>query len=232
MNNLLINSYDEYVDHMKNTIENYENLIGHEVRRKQIWDFINSFQDNFTEIKTLELGSSSNYNDGLFGVFLGIYTSKKGGKMISVDIDCDVVNQSKKIFNEVIPKLNYECYCMDSVKFISETEFIPNLVHIDSLDFNLFDIMPSALKGWEEFKAIESKMESGSIIIIDDNYRGGTYLQWFHSNGDEDCDIIKYPMVGKGAHVFQEVLKGNTNWKLIGNHYNDFHNLKIIIQKK
>jgi hypothetical protein len=75
-------------------------------------------------------------------------------------------------------------------------------------------------------------MESGSIIIIDDNYRQGTYIEWFHGNGKRDDDVVKYPMLGKGAHVYQHVLNNITDWVLIGSHYNTYDNIKIIIQKK
>jgi hypothetical protein len=75
-------------------------------------------------------------------------------------------------------------------------------------------------------------MPKGGIIVIDDNYRKGTYVQWFHVDGREDSMVIPYPMVGKGAHVYQHVLNNESNWKLIGTHYDTHDNIKIIIQKK
>ena len=152
--------------------------------------------------------------------------------MISVDISSDMVDKSKKIFNQVIPELNYSIHAEDSISFLKNLEDIPNFVHLDSWDFNLFDAFPSALHGWEEFKSIESKMSKGSIIMIDDNYIKGTHVQWFYGDGREDAMLIKYPMVGKGAHIYQHVLNNETDWKLIGTHYNTHDNIKIIIQKK
>jgi hypothetical protein len=152
--------------------------------------------------------------------------------MISVDISPDVSQRSKKIFDEVIPDLDYSVNVSDSVSFIKNLEVIPNLVHLDSWDFNLFDILPSALHGWEEFKAIESKMEKGSIIIIDDNYPKDTNMQWVYTDGRIEKTTVRYPMIGKGAHVYQYVFNNETNWKLIGTHYDSPNNIKIIIQKK
>jgi hypothetical protein len=152
--------------------------------------------------------------------------------MVSVDISHDISERSKTIFENAIPGLDYSIHVEDSVSFLKNLEEIPNLVHLDSWDFDLFNPFPSALHGWEEFKSIESRMESGSIIIIDDNYRQGTYLEWFHSDGQRADDVIKYPMIGKGAHVYQYVLNNNTDWELIGSHYDTYDNLKIIIQKK
>jgi hypothetical protein len=232
--NLFLGAYNEYLNHMRTVIPNYDMSIGHEIRRKQCQTLINSINDDFDfdKIVVLETGASANYWDGLFGLFLGFIAVKKENKMISVDISKDVVDKSNEIFNNVIPQLDYSSYVKDSVQFLKDNDEIPNLVHLDSWDFNLFDPFPSALHGWEEFKAIESKMSKGSIIIIDDNYRKDTYVQWFHADGREEHMAVPYPMVGKGAHIFQHVLNTNSNWKLIGNHYDTFDNIKIIIQKR
>jgi hypothetical protein len=232
---IFLQSYDEYTSKMRNHIIDYDNeLSGHEVRRKQCKSLINSINKkfNFDKIIVLETGVSSNFNDGLFGFFLAGIADKTNGKMISVDISTDAVENSLKIFKESLPNLNYTAYVGDSIKFLKETDEVPNLVHLDSYDFNLFDPLPSALHGWEEFKAIESRMEKGSIVIIDDNYRNGTWLEWIHPDGSREVGDIKVPMLGKGAHIYQHVINNNTEWELIGNHYETNDNIKIIIQKK
>jgi hypothetical protein len=43
---------------------------------------------------------------------------------------------------------------------------------------------------------------------------------------------VNYPMIGKGAHIYQQVISGKTDWKLIGTHYDSANNIKIIIQKQ
>jgi hypothetical protein len=75
-------------------------------------------------------------------------------------------------------------------------------------------------------------MSKGSIIIVDDNYKQGTYVQWFFEDGQENHMTVPYPMVGKGANIYQYVLAGNSDWELIGSHYDTYDNIKIIIQKK
>ena len=107
-------------------------------------------------------------------------------------------------------------------------------------EFSDLNILPPlvAKLTWSHFielfplKSIESKMPKGSIIMIDDNYIKGTHVQWFYGDGREDAMSIKYPMVGKGAHIYQHVLNNETDWKLIGTHYDSYDNIKIIIQKK
>jgi hypothetical protein len=234
MKQLFLEGYEEYLNHMRTVIPDYDNSVGHGIRRKQCQTLIDSLNDdfNFDKLIVLETGASSSYGDGLFGLFLGYVAKKTNGKMTSVDISSDTVDRSKQIFQQSIPELDYSIHVEDSASFLKKIEEVPNLVHLDSWDFDLFNPLPCALHGWEEFKSIESKMESGSIIIIDDNYRQGTYIEWFHVNGERDDDVVKYPMLGKGAHVYQHVLNNITDWKLIGTHYDTHNNIKIIIQKK
>lgn len=234
MKEIFQKSYENYVEQMRKVIPDYDNSGGHENRRKQCRTVIEAINDNFKfdRIITLETGASSSYDDGLFGLFLGYVTLETGGKMISVDISSEIATKSKEIFNDVLPNLEYEVYAEDSVSFLKRFDEVPNLVHLDSWNFDLFDAFPSALHGWEEFKAIESKMLPGSIIIVDDNYRQNTIVQWIYSDGNQNSMVIPYPMVGKGAHVYQHALNENSSWKLIGTHYDTFDNIKIIIQKK
>ena len=38
-------------------------------------------------------------------------------------------------------------------------------------------------------------------------------------------------MIGKGTHIYQQAIENRIDWKLIGNHYDTYDNIKIIIQK-
>ena len=234
MKQIFLEAYEEYLTHMRTMIPDYDESLGHGSRRRQCQAVIDSINEdfNFNELVILESGSSSNYHDGLFGLYLGYLLNRVNGKMMSVDTSIDATQRSKEIFKNVLPDISYTVFVDDSLSFINDIQEIPNIVHLDSWDFNLFDPLPSALHGWEEFKAIESKMVKGSIIIIDDNYKKDTYLEWYHANGVKDGDVIRYPMLGKGAHVYQHVLNNETDWKLIGEHYGNYDNLKIILQKK
>ena len=234
MKNIFLESYIEYTEKLSFKLPEFWQIKGFESRRNQCKQFISSINERFSfnEIVCLETGSSSNYHDGIFGLFLGIAVNKVGGKMYSVDNSEEATNRTKEIFKEQLPTLNYDVITSDSTEYIKGIEYSPNLVHLDSFDFNIIDPLPSALHGWREFEAIEGKIPSGGIIIIDDNYRYGTDLQWNFYNGTIENYLISYPMIGKGAHVYQWVTNNFTNWELIGNHYSEFENLKIIIQKK
>lgn len=234
MKNLFIDSFNFYTQEMEKQVPNFWESEGYGNRIKQFNQVINAITPkfNFEKIITIETGSSADYGDGLFGLMLGYVTEKTGGKMYSVDISPSVVENSKQIFNKILPTLNYECVVDDSVNYLKNFQETPNLVHLDSWDFDIFNPFPSALHGWKEFEAIESKIPSGGIIIIDDNWCYGTYLQWVFSDGKIDGMDIRYPMIGKGAHVYQYVKDNLTDWDLIGNHYDEKNNLKIVIQKK
>ena len=119
----------------------------------------------------------------------------------------------------------------DSVKFLKETDVVPNLVHLDSWDLNLKDPFPSALHGWEEFKAIEDKMPVGSILIVDDNFFKGTWVTWNYTNGGKSERIdINYPIVGKGSNIWSFVKSGKSNWKKLSKDIAG-PNVKLVYQK-
>jgi hypothetical protein len=227
-------SYQEYIEYMSKNISDYWVSYSFFNRRLQFDSFLNAMNNdfNFEKLIAIETGASHNLRDGVFGLFLGIATAKTNGKMMSVDIQDELLIYSKKLFAEVIPNLNYETYKDDSINFLLNLTEVPNIVHLDSWDFDLLNPFPSALHGWREFMAVESKMLPGSIIIIDDNYRNGTFIDWFHPDGHMEVITNRYPMIGKGAHVYQYVLGGASNWKLIGSHYDEYNCIKIIIQKK
>jgi hypothetical protein len=72
-------------------------------------------------------------------------------------------------------------------------------------------------------------MPLGSIIIIDDNWYQGGWVEWLTSNGqgglNSEIININYPCLGKGAHVYQWAITGDKNWKILDIGY------KLILQK-
>lgn len=205
---------------------------GAEIRQKQAETLKVVFDDfNFNNIKLIETGASGNLHYGLFGLILAGLVNEFNGEMSSVDLNCRSCENSEKIFKEVYPNIRYTTICDDSLNFLKNPPFIPNILHLDSYDFDLLNPFPSALHAWKEFKTIENKMEKGSIIIIDDNWVKNTRLQWIVGQESIHKDI-DYPIVGKGANIYNEVISGLTTWELVGNHYNTYDNIKVILRKK
>ena len=227
-------SYREYNDYMSKNVPEYWDHDGYKERRLQAECLINALNDrfNFEQLITLETGVSQSLADGLFGVFLGMVTEKTNGRMIAVDTNENFVRKSQDLFTAVMPNLKYLSVHSDSVEYLKTLDIVPNFVHLDSMDLNLKSPMPCALQGWREFVEVESKMPSGSIIMLDDNYRDGGWVNWNYTDGRVEKIVHQYPMIGKGSLVYHWVTDGRSDWELIGDHYNLFNNIKIIIQKK
>jgi hypothetical protein len=221
-------SYDRYVNYIESKISTKGTRIPQCKRFINIFDNINF---PFDKLNVVETGTSCNPVDGVFGLIFGFAAEQVDGVMLSVDINKERLNESKKIFNEQTPALDYQIFNEDSVTFLTNLSLVPNLVHLDSWDMDLKNPFPSALHGWREFTAIESKMESESIILIDDNYLNGSWVQWNYTNGTSETININYPIIGKGALVYHYIQSGLSNWNLVGD-YPIGDNIKIMLQKK
>jgi len=236
MKEIFEESYRKYNEHMSTMIPDFWDRYGCKTRRDQCETVINSINEkfNFEKLSVVETGASHNPYDGTFGYFLAAATFKTDGKITTVDINEKFLNKNEDFYNTHFPKLNCGFYRGDSVKFLKalQDDDIPNFIHLDSWDLNLKDPLPSALHGWNEFVAIESKMLPGSIIVIDDNYIKGQWVEWIVPGRENEKITLTYPIIGKGAHIYQYVLSGKSDWELIGDHYNKLGNIKVIIQKK
>jgi hypothetical protein len=92
------------------------------------------------------------------------------------------------------------------------------------------------LHHWLEFEAIQDKMPSGSLLLIDDNFFKGTFVSWYILNNGVHTDTkridIDYDIIGKGSLIYHFVKEKESNWELIGNHYVAGPNLKLFFRKK
>lgn len=224
---------EKYCHFMSENVSDFYDNYGykHRVEEIDIFSDIISEHFEFEEVNLIETGVSGNLSYGMFGFFLGAFVENFGGRMHSVDTNFESCQQSEMIFGKELPNLKYKTHCQDSVSFLEKPSIIPNIVHLDSYDFQLFDPFPSALHAWKEFTAIEKLLPKNTIVFIDDNWLKGTHLQWFEY-GREFMEEIKFPIIGKGTHIYQEVISGNKNFELIGNHHLPYNMIKIYIKKK
>ena len=202
-------------------------------RLNQLEKFFISIKDhiNFDTITCIETGASQNWKDGCTGVLLAKMSEKTGGSFFSVDINKDIVDKSSLMYKKLGLK-NVIHSTSDSVEYLKNVEVIPNIVHLDSMDLNLKDPFPCAIHGWEEFCAIEDKMPINSLIIIDDNYFKGTWVEWKDNKLDTEWEKlnIEYPIVGKGAFIYHKLKENQNKWVLVSKEEPGY-NSKLVYKK-
>lgn len=207
-------------------------------RKKQMESVSNAIDKyfNFSEINCIETGASQSLDDGCFGLYLAKMCEITRGSFISVDLDENIVEKSKEIYEKYIPGLNVGHHVSDSVSFLQSYEGSPNLVHLDSWDLDINNPVPAMLHGWLEFEAIKDKMPSGSLILIDDNFLKGTVVYWdtyYDGKYNHREEIpIKYDIVGKGALIYHWCKLPHTDWNLIEDDLVVGSNNKIIVKKR
>ena len=200
---------------LNETFDWYCKFKPNDLREEQLNKLIGEIEDefNFDKIICIETGASHNWDDGCVGAFFAKLCEKTNGEFHSVEIDEGILDKSKKLFKDINLK-NVKHYCEDSVQFLTNTKLKPNLVHLDSSDLNLKNPIPSAFHAWQEFCAIEDKMPVGSLIIVDDNYFGGTWVDWKDKRDSNDWERldIKYPIIGKAMIIYHAIETIKNNW--------------------
>ena len=205
------------------------------IQQAEILDKLLTEEFNFDYIECIETGCASGGYDN-FGVYLAKYCKDNNGKFSTVDISEDYINKSKILYHDVIGENNNQYVVSDSIMFLQSYDGKPNLVHLDSYDLDLLNPLPSMLHHWLEFEAIQDKMPSGSLLLIDDNFFKGTFVSWYILNNGVHTDTkridIDYDIIGKGSLIYHFVKEKESNWELIGNHYVAGPNLKLFFRKK
>ena len=209
---------------------------GRSERSEQLDSIVKTLKDHFSvegPINIIETGASHNWNDGMMGLFFAQISQQTGGKMWMVDIDENIISRAKQIFqDEGITCVEF--VVDDSVSFLKKFNDKVDLVHLDSWDLDLMNPFPSALHGWREFDAIKDKLTNDTIVIVDDNFLDGTWVDWNHMINGESFSTervtISYPCVGKGSHIWWWVQQPENDWKLLSENTAG-QNIKVICKK-
>ncbi len=225
----------------ENSLIFYNEAIGNslEDRKNQILCFLQIFSEffEFPTIECIETGASQHREDGCFGALLAKMCQSSGGIFHSVDTDSEVLKKSVKLYQSIFPDFRINHHLEDSVEFLKRYPGSPNLVHLDSWDLDLKNPVPAMLHGWLEFDAIRDKMPSGSLCLVDDNFLKGTHTYWNVSDLEGNLlytEVIEttYDIVGKGSLIYHWAQKEDTDWDLIGDHYEVGRNVKLILKKR
>jgi hypothetical protein len=121
---------------------------------------------SYNIVETGVIRNLGNWNDGQSSFLFQEFLKSNSGTLRSVDINIDACNVAKSILDDNISKV----VCSDSVSFLSTVNPAEvDLFFLDSYDVDWNNCQPSAEHHLNEFKSIESKLVSGTIIAIDDN---------------------------------------------------------------
>lgn len=223
----------EQVDRYKNRLQQ---MNGRPERSNQADSILKVLIKNFkTEgpINIIETGASQDWNDGMMGLMFAKISQETGGKMWMVDIDQTIIEKSKEIFGQQGITC-VEFIVQDSVDFLKSFNDKVDIIHLDSWDLDLMNPFPSALHGWREFDTIKDKITNNTIVIVDDNFLDGTWVDWNHMiNGEfvsTERVTISYPCVGKGSHIWWWVQQPENGWKLLSENTAG-QNIKVICKK-
>lgn len=182
-------------------------------------------------IEVIETGASQNLADGCFGLLFAHLADLERGSFSSVDISNQICDSSVVIFNKFLPNLEYKASASDSIEFLERYTGSPTIVHLDSWDLDIFNPEPSMLHGFLEFQAIEGKMESGSYILVDDNFMRGTFIFWNWNGGEQEQHEVRQEILGKGSMIYHYCKKPESQWELLGE-YPYGPNQKLVLRKK
>lgn len=202
------------------------------LRSKQLSYLVDILEKNFEfdKVVCLETGASQNWDDGCVGYFFGKVVQSSKGKFVSVDNNYETHKKSIKLYDEFFKNLDVENYYEDSVSFIKNTEVKFNLIHLDSWDLDLKNPLPSMLHGWREFESLKDKVNIGTIVVIDDNFFQGTWVDWIYNNGNSERIDINYPIVGKGGLIYHFCEDDKNGWRILSEPIGGINN-KIVIKK-
>lgn len=122
--------------------------------------------------------------DGMSTLIFDTFVREYGGEFYSVDINPENVSFARR---HVGP--NTGVFCSDSVKFLHTFNKPIDLLYLDSFDFDMDDPHPSSLHHIFELTAVMTKLRTGTMIAVDDNFgeigKGGYVKEFFDLLGKD-----------------------------------------------
>lgn len=164
----------------------YVNKLGH-----RFSTFLKMFQyleglnkESYSILETGMARQTDNYSgDGMSTLLFDEFVNYHNGEVRSVDI-----NQQTIDFCLPLVSGKTELVCSDSVKYLfqlSTTNLKFDLIYLDSFDIDWSNPHPSSFHHVKELLAIMPRIQSGTLIVVDDNLQDkgkGQYIREFMSN--------------------------------------------------
>ncbi len=130
------------------------------------------FQDHVNPL-IVETGCQRHKEDlgaGMSTSIFGEYVNHYGGRLITVDIDAHALEVCRNVTKLFSAQIQY--VLSDSVVFLEKMTETPDLLYLDSYDYDLKNVENQRLSQehcLSEFKAIESRLGVNSIVLLDDS---------------------------------------------------------------
>ena len=185
-----IDTFEEkYAPHLADRTETF----------REMFLYLDSLSKDFYTI--VETGTTRNpgnfLGDGCSTIMFDEYINTKiDGLLYTVDISLEACNVASSITSDkTIVTLG------DSVEFLSNFEFPEqiDLLYLDSYDFDFNNPHVSSLHHIKELTAIYARLQSGTMIVVDDNFRDGTgkgaYVRSFLDNVGDTLIMDSYQLV-------------------------------------
>ena len=158
----------------------------------------------------IETGTMWEYlenNTGAFTLIMGdLIKNWTGGKLYTVDISREALDNCKKTTKEFSDSIEY--VCSDSVSFLNKisAEHKWDLIYLDSWDLHIPDPHLSADHHLKELKALYDDLSADTIVAVDDNYQPHTSIEWewYNDDGsvrDRESFHSGECVLGKGSYI-------------------------------
>lgn len=129
----------------------------------------------------IEVGSAS----GFGAINMGMAFERNGGQLITIDIDHQMVETTREHIKEMGLEKSVEAVEGDALKVLPELQGEFDFIFIDALKKDYL----------KYYKAVESKMKAGSVIVADNVIQSAKdmkdFLDYMSTNPDYDMQIIR-----------------------------------------
>jgi predicted O-methyltransferase YrrM len=179
----------------------YNRAVGFDI----IWRLLlNQQLDSYSIIETGTLRTPNNWMDGQSAALFTAFVDTYSGQVRSVDIDPEACAVSRA----AIGSDRFSVACSDSVDWLQTLTDLNqvNLFYLDSWDVNWDNDTESAEHHLKEFRVIESHIQPGTVVVIDDNSRwaannqrtgkGRKVVEYLEAQG-------RYPVYDEYQIIFQ-----------------------------
>jgi len=172
-----------------------------------------------TVVETGTMWESLDNNMGAFTYIFGdLIKNHTGGKLITIDISEQNINNCKEFTKEFSKVIEY--VVSDSVTYLEglndeEVQQV-DFFYFDSYDLHVPDPIPSQLHHYRELNAVYKRLRDDVYLAVDDNYLPNSWIRW-DTYIDGVCvdqtkyDVSPFRFLGKGTLI--DCFLMDNNWK-------------------